>query len=339
MKTARALACGLGLMSIGAGAAADVRTVGAGQPYPTIQAAINAASSGDTVLVHPGTYTEAIDFLGKAITVRGRDGADKTIISGGMQTVILVRFVSGETAASVLQGFTIAGTEGKTGARGMEIVGASPRVLNCIFRDHIIDFQGGGARVNGGSPLFVNCLFTGIVANQTSALHASGPGTTQMINCTLTGNSAFNTVSGTVAMTNSIVWGNQSQEFLPGVAATYSNIEYIEPGAYPGIGNIEVDPLLTETFMLGPGSPCIDAGNSSAFTGGTMHDLGDTPRGADVGAAPDTGAGPWPIIDMGAYEVSPNPCLADIDANSVIDSNDISAYLTVWLEAIGLGCP
>ena len=48
--------------------------------YPTIQAAINAALDGDTGIIIPGTYTgdgnRGIDFLGKALTVRGANPDD-----------------------------------------------------------------------------------------------------------------------------------------------------------------------------------------------------------------------------------------------------------------------
>ena len=41
---------------------------------PTIQTAINAADNGDTVLAVPGTYSENINFNGKAITVTSSNG-------------------------------------------------------------------------------------------------------------------------------------------------------------------------------------------------------------------------------------------------------------------------
>jgi len=50
---------------------------------PTIQAGIDVAVGGDTVLVAPGTYVENIDFKGKAITVTSEQGADVTVIDGG----------------------------------------------------------------------------------------------------------------------------------------------------------------------------------------------------------------------------------------------------------------
>lgn len=37
--------------------------------YSTIQNAINVSSNGDTILIAPGTYNEAISFIGKDIVV------------------------------------------------------------------------------------------------------------------------------------------------------------------------------------------------------------------------------------------------------------------------------
>ena len=91
--------------------------------YPTIQAAIDSAVNGDTVLVAPGRYYENIRFKGKGVVVasqfaRSRDAADieRTIIDGSRpthpDTGTVVRFVNQEDSASVLEGFTITGGTG-----------------------------------------------------------------------------------------------------------------------------------------------------------------------------------------------------------------------------------
>ena len=46
-----------------------------------IHARINAASGGDTVIVHPGLYVEPIDFRHKEITVRSLDPENPTIVA------------------------------------------------------------------------------------------------------------------------------------------------------------------------------------------------------------------------------------------------------------------
>ena len=48
--------------------------------YSTIQAAIDASSNGDTVLVAAGTYTEKVLIDGKNISLISENGRDSTII-------------------------------------------------------------------------------------------------------------------------------------------------------------------------------------------------------------------------------------------------------------------
>jgi hypothetical protein len=51
--------------------------VGPGQTYSTIQAAITAASDGDTIIVHAGTYDEQV-VVDKSLTIQGE--GDATIV-------------------------------------------------------------------------------------------------------------------------------------------------------------------------------------------------------------------------------------------------------------------
>lgn len=98
------------LFAISAVALSDTIHVPADQP--TIQAGIDAASEGDTVLVAPGTYTENLYFNGKSIAVRSSGGSSITVIDGDNDNPV-VTFSNKETVQAVLDGFRI--TNGKPG--------------------------------------------------------------------------------------------------------------------------------------------------------------------------------------------------------------------------------
>lgn len=136
--------------------------------YPTIQAGINAAIPGDTVLVANGTYTGPgnvnIDFLGKAITVTSENGPFYTSIDA--QDVNRgVLFISNETASSILKGFWIRNcfadaTAAGDGGAGILCKNSSPTIKNCIIKYcWVLQGNGGGMHIIDGSPTLEYCTF------------------------------------------------------------------------------------------------------------------------------------------------------------------------------------
>ena len=99
--------------------------------YQTIQAAIDAAMDGDTVLAADGTYTGSgnknILFYGKAITVKSENGPWNCIIDGENNGRGF-NFTNEEGENSVLSGFTII-----NGYAGLSDVGFTGGGINCHY--------------------------------------------------------------------------------------------------------------------------------------------------------------------------------------------------------------
>lgn len=122
----------------------------------SIQAAIDEASAGDTVLVDEGTYYEMINFVGKAITVESRYLVEddpayiySTVINASNMGRV-VTFDSGETTNSILRGFMITGgqtsgstPEEKTGG-GIQCWSSSATLEDLIVEYNHAAGEGGG---------------------------------------------------------------------------------------------------------------------------------------------------------------------------------------------------
>ncbi len=153
--------------------------------YPTIQEGVNAASDGDTVLVHPGTYYENVNISNKSITLaslylttQDTSYVSQTVIDAGGSGVVLwvssnVR-ISGMTVTGgncgivclgsnnvIMEQLIITGNSGGfiLGGAGVWIDGCIDlRFNDVIITDNIVDDEGfgGGISCTNSDPVFHN---------------------------------------------------------------------------------------------------------------------------------------------------------------------------------------
>lgn len=202
--------------------------------FLTIQSAINASLSGDTVVVDPGIYYENIHFNGKNIVVTSHyyingdtSFINQTIINGSQpsdaDTGSCVIFSLGEDSTAVLMGFTITGGTGSGwldahGAGtyreggGILIDFSSPTIRNnkIVYNQatNSAGFSGaggGGIRISDGNPHILNNLVAynqgkygpGIVLNWTGCVMRNN------IICYNSGGQSFNGGGAIWSNTNS----------------------------------------------------------------------------------------------------------------------------------------
>ncbi len=177
----------------------------------TIQAGIDAAADGDTVMVANGLYSgdgnRDLDFHGKAITVQAAGGANLCIIDcDGITSGTNHRgfiFQNGEGGKSVLQGFTIrngdtTASSGYGGGGAILCSNGSPRIAWNILTGNR---AGGGGAIfcgDGASPTIAGNIITGNWASDGGGI-CCGDGSTPHI--------ALNTISGNTAGRSFYGWG------------------------------------------------------------------------------------------------------------------------------------
>jgi predicted outer membrane repeat protein len=242
-----------------------------GDPYCSIQTAIDNAVDGDEIIVAPGTYLESVSLLSKAITLRSSEGAGVTTIDAqGSGTVVTCN--SGVGPETAIQGFTITGGFFSVGG-GMLLGLSSPTVRNCTFTGNAA-VDGGALYSVAGGPTIIDCSFIGNTAEgDGGAMYLAG-GNPTVIGCTFEANAA-DEFGGAMHNNNSI--------------STVTDCTFNGNSAYAGGGmySIELDPVVTNcaftmnSATVGAGmmnqasSPtvanCTFAGNLAGVGGGMVN--------------------------------------------------------------------
>jgi len=292
--------------------------------YITIQEALDAALSGDSIIVRDGTYAgsgnKSLDFGGKAIVLQSENGPESCVIDCE-GTGLAFNFHNNETSTSVVDGFKIV-NGGPDSTAGIQCSNSSPTIKNCIISGNTSQTGGGGIACWDSSPTIINCT---IIENEAGigpggGILCSNSSSPVIINCTISGNAAdlgggiASDTDSSPTLTNCILWNNSATlgpeialtssltpSSLSSLTISYSDVEggqaavHVDGGCNLiwGDGNTNANPLFVGggDYHLTSPSPCVNAGTDA----GVYTDIDGDPR-------PQMGG-----FDMGSDECTQEP--------------------------------
>ena len=317
-------------------------------PKATIQAAIDAADDGDTILVAPGMYAP-ITSTSKTLTIRSTHGKGVTVIDGrGTSRCVCLSNVRGSFGPpeassgafdSTIEGFTV--RNGYCESEGGGVFGGTvkdciiecsvangshngggaygSRLYHCIVRHNIAEDDGGGLH----SCIAYDTLIVGNEAHNSIGGEAgAGASCSRLYNCTITKNTS--TGSGAAALDyyisayNCIVWGNvEAGGGRADVGYSSDSSMYNCYISDPGF----VD-ATNGDYRLAEGSPCIDVGDNSYVV--TAVDLDGNVRIVNG------------TVDIGCYEYNSTAALPSVEMYTMtFDSNGGTGIMDDQTIAIG----
>jgi len=168
--------------------------------YPTIQEAIDAASSGDTILVSEGTYAEGPIYVGKSLTILANGSV---IVDGLHQGNVFFIYAFDVT----IRGFTIKNSGALPSYSGVFLLGTE----NCIVSGNTIINSSAGIWVDSRQPNLV--ISNNMIANNRQGILLEESSYVRILNNTITNNkdgivllySSGNTINNNTITANG--WG------------------------------------------------------------------------------------------------------------------------------------
>jgi predicted outer membrane repeat protein len=225
--------------------------------FPTIQAAINAASEGDTIELCSGTFTGVgnrdIEYLGKAITVISQTGEPEGCIIDCQGTYEDphrgFHFHQGEgpdsrlVGVSIINGYYSNDTDCQPGGAILCSDDSSPTVSHCFFWGNDASQGGAVACIDSATITMDQCVFQD---NQAychdmpgsgigGGIACTGSATAHLSRCILTGNGAY--AGGAVHLTHNSSGNLDRCTLAHNVAAHYGGAIATSGGAELSISN------------------------------------------------------------------------------------------------------
>jgi len=327
----------------------DTLYVGSGD---SIQAAIDAAASGDTIMVAAGKYTENLT-IDKSITLTGA-GASNTIINGNSKNrcINIYKLNNADLTVSI-SGFTITGGSAGGGGGIYNYTFSTLNLSNSTISSNVSNEHGGGIK-NSGTLDITGCTISGntatwglstdgggiynddgnltITGSTISGNKANGEGggifkdegPLTITNCTISGNTSGYNGGGiynykdSLTITNSTISGNKASDEGGGI--------YNDDNSTTAITNSTISSNKAEN---GDGGGIYNDDSTLTINNSTISGNTATVDGAgiyNIITSPITDAtNNWWGTANGPYNVNTNPSGT---GNSVSDNVDYTPWLT-----------
>lgn len=161
--------------------------------WPTIQAAVNAAASYDTILLADGTFVGAgnreVGFMGKQLVIASQNGDPSNCIidcegAGRGFRIVFPDYRSKVVGLTIINGVGLNPTYGG----GIWVNGGFPEIINCVISNCRAETGGGGiCFMYTGQALVQDCLVAGNSAGLGGGMMLQSTDS-EIINSTITGN-------------------------------------------------------------------------------------------------------------------------------------------------------
>lgn len=301
--------------------------------FHTVEAGLNAASSGDEVWVARGLYIENIDlkdgvglyggFAG-AETARAQRNAraNVTILDGSGEQDSVVEASEGMTAVTVIDGFTIRGGNSPGNGGGVACWYCSPTISNNIIIENWGPSWGGGIYCLDGSPLITGNVIVANGAGRGGGIgcYDASPVITNNTIVSNSGDGIWTNAYSSPIIRNNIVSFNTAGIYVESGSGSptvqyncvYGNAKHDFYGPYDTYYNVKADPKLADrthgNVHIQPGSPCINAGLAAAMgilptdcDGQERVQGGRVDIGADESDGTTWAAGPYAVVRVSPH--------------------------------------